>query len=140
MNKFLIAIPALLLCACSHQTARPVAAATPVVATETLLAAAPVNVELAGKGEAQVFACSDELACLKLVTGFCPNGYRGTKNLMAGSEKQVGILVKCITDEEIAQQKQEEAEEAAFRAARMAAMQAEAKAAAEAKKKTPAKK
>lgn len=142
MNKFLFAISALALCACSaHQ--QPVPAASAPVSTPVAVEIKPVDVELANSGKAQALPCTDGFDCLKKLTGLCANGYEGGQRLQGENGRVVGVLFHCITDEEIQEQKAEEArraqEEAAWRAERLAEAKAAAEAAA-AQKKTPAKK
>lgn len=113
------------LCACAH-TASPVASPVTVVA-------APVSVEVAEKQVVTAIPCTDDLDCMKKVTGFCANGYMGTRSLQAENGRRVGILLHCTTDEEVtarkAEEARQEAEEAAYQkmvAARRAAAEAEA--------------
>jgi hypothetical protein len=109
--KNYIALVALALCGCSHAVAvKPVAA--PVVDS-------PVTLELARKNEVQAFACSDDLQCLQRLTGYCANGYGGSRPLNAGANKQVGVLFRCITDAEKAEAEAEEQAEREERAAYM---------------------
>jgi hypothetical protein len=131
MKLYLAAIPALLLCACA--TTPPPAPSCPL---PQAVEVGPVSVELGRKFDAQAFACSDDLACLKKLSGACPNGYSSSRPLMAGANKQVGVLFRCISDQDVADEKAEELlraqENAAWKAERAAARKA---AEAEAQKK-----
>lgn len=114
MKYFVPLFAALALCGCAHKAS--VAPATP---------AAPqsIAVELANSDKEQALVCSDDLDCLKRLTGFCTNGYSGSRNLHSENGRVVGVLFHCITDEEKQEAAQEEAEEDAQRAAAVQEMQ-----------------
>lgn len=150
MYKYLT-ILSLGLCACStgtlSQNTAPAAPApavaqapTAVVLTPNTEDNTPLNVELPRGGHAQALRCSDELDCMQKLVGLCTNGYNGGQTLSNGSHT-VGVLYRCVTDEEKAQAAQqaaeEQAQEAAWRAAREAQIRAVQQAAL---KQTPAKK
>lgn len=91
-----IAVLAVLLSGCA--TAKPVVVAPP----------APVKVEMSNSNMAQAVACSDDFDCLKRMTGMCKNGYAGSKMLLGTNESRVGVVFKCITDEQVAEEQAEE--------------------------------
>jgi hypothetical protein len=119
MTKIFAALAVCSLCACSqaHMQVAPVVA--PVAAV-----AAPITVETNEKLEVTALPCTDDLDCAKKITGLCSNGFSGTRSLQAENSRRVGIMVRCITDAEVAQQKAEEAawkQQVAERAAARAA-------------------
>lgn len=121
MTKIFAALAVCSLCACA--TTAPVAVVTPVAV------AAPVTVETNEKLEVTAMPCTDDLDCAKKITGFCVNGFSGTRSLQAENGRRVGIMVHCVTDAEVAARAAEEAQykaEMAERVARSAAARAEA--------------
>ena len=95
--------------------------------------AAPITVETNDKLMVTALPCTDDLDCAKKITGLCSNGFNGTRSLQAENSRRVGIMVRCITDAEVAEQVAQEAREKAYdaemqarRAARIAAEEAAA--------------
>lgn len=125
MTKIFAALAVCSLCACASAPAPVVVA--PVVA-------APVSVETNDKLMVTALPCTDDLDCAKKITGLCSNGFSGTRSLQAENSRRVGIMVRCITDAEVAEQAAEEARQKAAEAAWQQARKerAEARAAAEA--------
>lgn len=125
MKYFTALVAALALCGCSHKAtvAHP---ATPVAPTA-------IAVELRGGDKEQALVCTDDLDCLKKLTGFCPNGYSGSRNLHAENDRVVGVLFHCVTDEDKAQEAAAAAAEEQERQAYLKRVQ-EAQAAAQKKK------
>jgi hypothetical protein len=143
MSKLFAVLFATSLCACAS-----VPAPKSVVVEPPVKEPSPLTVELRdGEGTASVFRCTDELDCMKKLTGVCANGFHGGHVLHAGNDRVVGTLFKCITDEEKAEHAAREAREAAeekaweeARAAKLAAAQAEAAKPATSSCQLPAKK
>jgi hypothetical protein len=144
MFKYVASILALSLIGCGGSAVNTTTAhaavpseTTPALGTPSNI---PITVELAEGETAQAMRCSDGLDCMQKLTGLCSNGYQGGRFLTGENNRVVGVLYRCITDQEKAQAAAEEAQEKAMAAAYKAAREARLKEMQEAAQKTQEKK